>query len=92
MLLKVLNTMVKQLTLLGYSSKNSTVTLAFMMLDCHNNIYLDVKRGSASCVYLISWYAMDNFMNAFMATIDNLRLETKNAVPEGTALLFNNYR
>ena len=36
--------MVKQLTLLGYSYEDGTVTLELMALGSHENFYRDVKR------------------------------------------------
>ncbi|ETI62238.1 RelE/StbE family addiction module toxin [Marinomonas profundimaris] len=36
--------MVKQLTLLGYSYEDGTVTLELMALGCHENFYRDVKN------------------------------------------------
>ncbi|MGF1779060.1 type II toxin-antitoxin system RelE/ParE family toxin [Vibrio nomapromontoriensis] len=36
--------MVKQLTLLGYSYEDDTVTLELMALGSHENFYRDVKR------------------------------------------------
>lgn len=37
--------MVKQLTLLGYSYEDGTVTLELMALGAHENFYRDVKKG-----------------------------------------------
>ncbi len=36
--------MVKQLTLLGYSCENGTVTLELITLGSHENFYCDVKK------------------------------------------------
>ncbi len=37
--------MVKQLTLLGYSYQDGTVTLELIALGSHENFYRDVKKG-----------------------------------------------
>ncbi|PMG37786.1 addiction module toxin RelE, partial [Vibrio breoganii] len=36
--------MVKQLTLLGYSYQDGTVTLELMVLGSHENFYRDIKQ------------------------------------------------
>lgn len=38
--------MVKQLTLLGYSYEDGTVTLELMALGSHENYYRDIKRST----------------------------------------------